>query len=70
MTLEEYLRAEQEGTPAKIDFRLRFCEVGGVIKFYIHPMRFDGRTADFELRGNELKTLHVTGEPVNEEDFQ
>lgn len=60
VTLESYLKSQLARSGAT-DFRLRFCEVGGRVRFYIHAIGHDSQTVDFELHGNELTTLVFSG---------
>lgn len=64
-TLETYLTdAERAGV---IDHRLRVQRgPNGEVRFYIHPSDVDGKTLDFEVRGNSLGEIFdlVAGEMV------
>jgi len=69
MTLEEYFRkgwnhgdsGEWQKDVNYIDSSIRHEVRDGKVRFYIHPTNVSGPTLDFEVEGNTLKPLYVTG---------
>jgi hypothetical protein len=57
-TLEQYFR--DETAEGKIDFSLRVTAFPDKVTFYIHASSKDSHATDYELRGNELKTVQDT----------